>query len=245
MGKRKLPFGYQLSNGKICTHPQETRIVQSIFERYIAGESFQELTAFLRECGICYADGKLWNKNMVARILDDPRYLGKDVFPQLIDQTQFRSAKEIRRSKERPSQKTTLQKLLCRLSDERLSAFAEQAVLGTLNYLWAHPELINAPAESDSMPETVAGQKVQVLLKSPLTEEDHVRTLILQATSERYESLSNDAYESQRIRHLLHTSSDINAESVAEIMEKIALTPTRIALHLWNRQIIEKGIPHE
>ncbi len=97
MGKRKLPFGYQLSNGKICTHPQEARIVQNIFERYIAGESFQELTAFLRDCGICYADGKLWNKNMVARILDDPRYLGKDVFPQLIDQTQFRSAKEIRR----------------------------------------------------------------------------------------------------------------------------------------------------
>ncbi len=146
MGKRKLPFGYQLSNGKICTHPQEARIVQNIFERYIAGESFQELTAFLRDCGISYADGKLWNKNMVARILDDPRYLGKDVFPQLIDQTQFRSAKRDPPVKGTPQSKDNAQKLLCRLSGERLSAFAEQAVLGTLNYLWAHPALINAPA---------------------------------------------------------------------------------------------------
>ena len=119
---------------------------------------------------------------------------------------------------------------------------------GELLFYQVTPTNISALSHTNveqKMPETVAGQEVQVLLKSPLTEEEHVRTLILQAASERYESLCNDAYESQRIRHLLHTSSGINAESVAEIVEKIALTPTRIALYLWNRQIIEKGIPHE
>jgi hypothetical protein len=76
MGNRKLPFGYRMDLGQMVLHPDEAPLVRQIFEKYAAGESYKELVAALAEQGVLYDAGRAWNKNMVARILEDVRYLG-------------------------------------------------------------------------------------------------------------------------------------------------------------------------
>ena len=73
MGNRKQPFGYQMQFGTVVVQPQEAGLVQYIFQQYILGASFQELVSALRNQTVPYDSGKLWNKNMVARILENER----------------------------------------------------------------------------------------------------------------------------------------------------------------------------
>lgn len=77
MGNRKQPFGYKMALGEIVIQESEAKLVQEIFLRYIAGESLNELTESLRHQDIQYDEGRLWNKNMIARILADTRYIGE------------------------------------------------------------------------------------------------------------------------------------------------------------------------
>ena len=99
MGNRKQPFGYKMSLGEIVIQESEAKLVQEIFLRYIAGESLNELTESLRQQDIPYDEGRLWNKNMVARILADTRYTGEKGYPKLIDEEQLIAANEKRSNK--------------------------------------------------------------------------------------------------------------------------------------------------
>ncbi|MFR7895158.1 MAG: recombinase family protein [Dysosmobacter sp.] len=102
MGNRKQPFGYKMALGEIVIQESEAKLVQEIFLRYIAGESLNELTESLRQQDIPYDEGRLWNKNMVARILADIRYTGEKGYPKLIDEEQLIAANE-KRSKQAPT----------------------------------------------------------------------------------------------------------------------------------------------
>lgn len=99
MGNRKQPFGYKMSLGEIVIQESEAKLVQEIFRRYIVGESLNELTESLRQQDIPYDEGRLWNKNMVARILADARYTGEKEYPKLIDKEQLIAANEKRSNK--------------------------------------------------------------------------------------------------------------------------------------------------
>ena len=84
MGKRKQPFGYKMTMGEIVLHPQEANLVAHIFQQYIAGATFNTLVQELKDQPIPYYEGKVWNKNMVARILEDRRYTGESNYPAII-----------------------------------------------------------------------------------------------------------------------------------------------------------------
>ena len=116
MGNRKQPFGYRVVMGEIALHPQESKLVEYIFQQYLAGATYNTLVEELREQSIPYDEGKLWNKNMVARILEDHRYTGEGAYPVIIDQETLRRVLEKRSAKQAPAQKTEVQKLLRRLS---------------------------------------------------------------------------------------------------------------------------------
>ena len=110
MGNRKQPFGYKMSLGEIVIQEAEAKLVQEIFRRYVAGESLNELTEALRQQDIPYDEGRLWNKNMVARILADMRYTGEKGYPKLIDEDQLIAANEKRSNKPQLPKKTEAQK---------------------------------------------------------------------------------------------------------------------------------------
>lgn len=101
MGKRKYPFGYQLEWGQIVVNQAEAEVVQYIFHRYAQGSSYTDLVMYLGQL-IRYNSEKGWNKNMVARILEDRRYLGEQGYPVIIQQDLFQKAAQQRLEKQAP-----------------------------------------------------------------------------------------------------------------------------------------------
>lgn len=83
MGNRKQPFGYHIRNGKITVNSVEAGVVKTIFADYLQGASFKKIAEKLRNQAVPYNTDKLWNKNMVARILGDRRYVEENAYPQL------------------------------------------------------------------------------------------------------------------------------------------------------------------
>lgn len=41
--QRKIPFGYQVQNGRINCHPEEAELVRAIFSRYLLGGSYSQI----------------------------------------------------------------------------------------------------------------------------------------------------------------------------------------------------------
>ena len=93
MANRMLPFGYCIQNGQIRVAEPEANVVRTIFQRYAEGLSYSGLAEELNGQGVPYAAGKHWNKNMVARILRDERYLGDSTYPQIVASESFRLAR--------------------------------------------------------------------------------------------------------------------------------------------------------
>lgn len=90
---RTIPFGYMMQNGRITSNPKEVLTVVTIFSEYLAGKSLSEISA---EMDVPYSENSKWNKNMVKRILENEKYLGTPIFPQLISEEIFKTANEKR-----------------------------------------------------------------------------------------------------------------------------------------------------
>lgn len=103
---RTIPFGYMMQNGTITTNPAEVLAVLTIFSEYMAGKSLKEIA---NKMAVPYSDGDVWNKNMVKRVLENEKYLGTDIYPQLISDDVFRAVNE---------RKTAKATSLCIIPDE-------------------------------------------------------------------------------------------------------------------------------
>lgn len=87
---RTIPFGYCMRNGQIIPEPCESKAVQYIFSQYEKGCSLSEIANAMMKKEVTYNEvSKVWNKNMVKRILENEKYLGRDEFACLIDMETF------------------------------------------------------------------------------------------------------------------------------------------------------------
>mgnify|MGYP004618330427 CR=1 FL=1 len=97
MTNRYTPFGYGVENGVVITVQEEVTELRGIFQSYISGKSLKKIAEELTERKVPYLPGKCqWNKNRVARLLCDSRYVGTDAFPAVISQEEFRQAQAVR-----------------------------------------------------------------------------------------------------------------------------------------------------
>ena len=151
-GNRKLPFGYRMERGEITENPAEAEAVREIFQRYLAGASYAALVEHLRDAGPAYDGDKPWNKNMVARILENPKYTGNSGFPAVIPAEAFQRAQIQKKERVTPSAKTPAQKELRRLCGGNPPKYVEVQVLGILNRLTADPTLISVSVPEDEEP---------------------------------------------------------------------------------------------
>lgn len=82
---RYLPFGYHIQNGALCIHETEGNAVRHIYADYQSGMSYRAIAEKMSASGIRYKeDSTDWNKHMIKRILENPRYCGADNFPAII-----------------------------------------------------------------------------------------------------------------------------------------------------------------
>ena len=204
MKNRKQPFGYRVEMGVVVLHPQEAMLVKYIFQQYISGASYKQLVTVLREQPIPYDEGKLWNKNMVARILEDHRYAGESGYPAITTPETLDRVRAKRSSKQSPVQKTEAQKLLRQLSGHTATERMEQQVLAFLNSLIASPERIASSQMEYSLQthqQEIQRELDDVMNQLPV-DEDAAKKLILTNAAAQYATIPDEMYETVRRRRI-------------------------------------------
>lgn len=247
MGNRKLPFGYHMELGEIVPHPQEAELVVHIFQAYIAGESYNSLVAWLREQPVPYDAGRIWNKNMVARILEDPRYIGDKGYPAILQEETMTSAIKKRSAKQVTTHITEAQKILRRLSGWTETEQIEQQVLGLLNTLINNPERIQVVSHHSKSENVELQRQLDAVLSCQPIDEDAAQELIRSIASAQYSAIDGDEYESVRLRRIF-----AQHPVMRELDEKLLKTTVSairvysdksIAIRLKNNQITGRSEP--
>lgn len=82
---RTVPFGYAVEKGKKVIVADEAAVIIEVYEHYCSGETFKQIADSLTARGVKYLkNDSQWNKNNVARLIDDLRYLGNEEYPQIV-----------------------------------------------------------------------------------------------------------------------------------------------------------------
>ena len=243
MGNRKLPFGYQMRMGEIVRNEPEAKAVQDIFLRYTLGASLKEIAEQMSKTGPSYGDGKSWNKNMVARILENTKYTGTDDYPRLIDTALFESAAEKRQTKQRLPERTPAQKALKRVCSKPLTPEIEQQVTHLLGRLAERPERIIQPERTPAPAHTNTQAELDEVLNTQPLDEDAARSLICKLAQEEYDAIGSEEYETERLRRLFtafECTAELNAELLQSAVAAVLATRQTVRFQLKNGQIIGK-----
>lgn len=246
-GNRKLPFGYRMERGEITEHPVEAEAVRDIFQRYLAGASYAALVEHLRDTGPAYDVDKPWNKNMVARILENGKYTGDSGFPAVIPQAEYQMVQVQRKERTAPPVKTPAQKELRRLCGGNPPKHVEGQVLSALNRLAANPNLICTPDPSVDEPVQIRAlhRKLTDLLKATPVDEDAARRAALNLAAARLDAISSGEYETERLRRVFENAApmeSLDADLLHGSVQKITIQKRRAVVQLKNGQIIQGGI---
>lgn len=93
MSSRWVLYGYIKRENQFYINIPESEIVRKIFSLYINGSALKKIAEILTEQEVVYyEDKKQWNKNMIARIIENPHYVGDEKYPSIIDEETFKSA---------------------------------------------------------------------------------------------------------------------------------------------------------
>ena len=242
MTNRRQPFGYQVCGGRVTVNDSEADIVKYIFRAYIGGASFNDIKLSLLNQSVSYDGDKAWNKNMIARILGDRRYVGTDVYPQILPCKEFEAAESIRTSKVQTDTRSEAQRLLYKLSDKRPAAQTKADVLGIINALIHDPSLIKGPKTVPEVTETLELQQEfdDLLLIQPI-DEIRAKRLIFQMASAQYSAIDNSEYETTRLQRMVSrrkTLTELEAGLLAKAVDKVIVNKLSTQVILKNRQTI-------
>ena len=243
MGNRKLPFGYQMRMGEIVRNEPEANAVQDIFLEYTLGASLKEIAEQMSKNGPVYDEGKSWNKNMIARILENPKYTGADSYPKLVDIKLFEAAAEKRPTKQRLPERTPAQKALKRVCSKLPTPEIEKEVMYLLGRLTEKPERITQPTETPAPTHTNTQAELDEVLNTQPLDEDAARSLICKLAREQYDAIGNEEYETERLRRLFaafECTAELNAELLQSAVSAVLVTRQAVRLQLKNGQIIGK-----
>jgi len=248
VGNRRIPFGYTMQQGIFVHKPEECRCVQMIYDRYLHGESYKAIADKLRESGVQYEADRAWNKNMVARILENKRYTGIAPFPSIITEEQFDAVSKLRADKKTDIDNSPAIRALRKLCDGKITPNIERQVLFLLNGLIEHPMLVHAihtESHGQLRLRTLREKLDDIMLQQPINE-DEAKQLIYELASAEYTTISSNDYETERIRWLLHDA--VLMDKLDEVLLEKCLAQVMIAtdrtvsLRLKNGQIIERSM---
>lgn len=84
--QRHTPMGFRMRNGKVFFEEEKANVVRKVFTDYLSGISTYAIARELTASGILNANNKpSWNHGSVGKILENVKYLGDEMYPQLID----------------------------------------------------------------------------------------------------------------------------------------------------------------
>ena len=243
MGNRKLPFGYQMRMGEIVRNEPEAKAVQDIFLQYMLGASLKEIAEQMSKTGPTYDDGKSWNKNMIARILENTKYTGTADYPSLVDAALFEAASAKRQTKQRLPERTPAQKVLKRVCSKLPTPDIEQQITHLLGKLAEQPERIMQPDKQPTPIHSTTQAELDEILNTQPLDEAAARSLICKLAQEQYDAIGNEEYETERLRRLFaafECTAELNAELLQSTVFAVLVTRQAVRLQLKNGQIIGK-----
>lgn len=255
MANRKLPFGYRIQGGQIQADEQESEVVRLIFDGYAQYPSYDRLTDALNGQDIPYSPGKRWNKNMVARILRDGRYLGGSAYPQIVTPEAFRLAQAakpyVSGTTDHPESKGIRILARCglcyrpmrrerkdiwhcprctdtfaKIKDENLI----QSVGWQLHRLRGQPDaiILSSAPETESESVQAAQDKFDRETDKPEFDEDAAKTAALALASAKFNALGSQDYETMRIRYTLdhaEQTDGLDIKLLRQITKAVLIRP--------------------
>ena len=243
--KRKMVFGYRMELGDIVPSPNEAETVRYIYTRYLAGASFQCLANELNQKALPYHTGKSWNKNMVARILEDSRYVGADLYPPIISAEQLQAVQERRKQNCAASPPLPAQAELYKLCGSAVPGSAVKRIRKALNHLIDDPLRISmaASAVCDTAEIRQLQQELDTLLQTPPVDEDAARQKALEVASLKLASVKTEEYESHRLRRIFGSQAklwELDANLLRQSIRKITYDSKTVKVLLKNNQVLEE-----
>lgn len=245
MGKRKQPFGYKMKLGEIVPQPQEAETVRSIYLQYLAGASFKQLAEQLQTEDVPYDEDKSWNKNMVARILEDDRYIGEKEFPALIPTEQFHAAQERRKEMCPEYKQTPAQKELRKLCGGTVPDSVARKVLKILNQVVDDPQLIKIESSGVPTTEDIRQRRLELdkLLQTPPVDEEIARQKAMELAVLTLVSVEMEEYEAHRLRSIFGKQAkmrELDANLLRQNVRKITYGSKTVKVLLKNNQVLEE-----
>lgn len=242
--KRKMVFGYRMEFGDSIPSPNEAETVQYIYATYLTGASFQHLAKELDKRDVPYDAGKRWNVNMVARILEDSRYIGTEVYPALISAEQLQAVQERRKQKRSIPSRTPAQAELYRLCGGTVPDSVARKVLKILNQVVGDPQLIKIEAFGVPGTEDIRRLRLELdrLLHTPPVDEEVARQKEMELAVLTLISVQMEEYEAHRLRSIFGQRSkmtELDAELLRQGVQSVECQGDDVRVHLKNGQCLE------
>ena len=90
---RYVPYGYTVRDGKTVVDHEEAKIIRNIFDSYINGDSLKVIADLLTQNEIPYTEkSTVWDKARIARIIENPKYMGTEEYAPIIDEEVYENA---------------------------------------------------------------------------------------------------------------------------------------------------------
>lgn len=129
---KHIPIGYKLVDGKIEVDRERAKVIRKIFTDYLKGSSMKKIAEDLSKRGFLNKNNKPnWYHGSIGRILEDSKYLGDEIYLQIIDKETFQAVKEKRREKNKHYARTKED-----IRERNESAFIEKLVCGQCGELY-------------------------------------------------------------------------------------------------------------
>ena len=250
MGIRKYAFGYEMREGKIQPAVAEAEVVRIVHERYAKGSSYRQLTDLLNAGTVPYNEpDKLWNKNMVARILGNEIYIGQKGYPPILNEELLRKVQAMRpETGQVVDGRATLLRSMCRCAScgkkpsmngnargwqrwncPECGALTSKATLQTVDgvvgdivaNLQANTGLIRSKmAERKNQSHIMDLEKaLEEAMCKETFDDTNARAIALELAQSRMEAYGTEGYEEYRIKQLL---SALGTDRLEELLPQIA-----------------------
>ncbi len=267
MAIRTMPFGYFVTGGKTAILDEEKEIVLRIFNMYIDGKSYLTIAKILTEEKVKYAPLKeVWNKNMVARILQNRKYLGEDELPKIVEDTLFETVQ----NKIKPYNltvsddiKTLKPMLICSCGNPlkrransdgngRWSCCGDKTHIGVnltdemiLNGVEILQKNLSENSFNTAKSERTSAEKLRLenMLRHEFSfdeiDSEKIENLLVELATENYRLCEDTYFSEKEIVKSLKNSDSLNAKLLAKITDKIIIENDRVT------KIVLKGENYE
>lgn len=273
---RVIPYGYQMIGGTIVAHSSEASVVKSIFQMYVEGKSYLTIANWLTTEEIRYMPSKpTWNKNMVARILQNEIYLGTEKYPSIIDSVQFHMSKSAKKpyTHTEPKEIKELKPLLvCSQCGEKLRRRVKKNgthrwyCVTDINHISVDVSDDSILEDISSIQRTLANTKLEMhstnnlsietirlqneidrLLEQTELQVEEIKNNILKLAAVKYSLCSDTSHTEQAIlEKLKHSENAVDTNLLVKLLESIQVSQTGVdEILLKCGKYIRKGGNHE